>query len=186
MNLREGTRRLALLLGVAGLIFGCFVSYLQVQSTTRQRADHKRYERLAKSPIVEQARKTCFGPSEPPKYTIGDAPKPKYTIGDAPKETQPSVPKRFKFNAPYCFTPNGDQFDYTPSELSGSIKIVHFENRQIESVETQDGQTFYPTPAPSAWSYVLIAILPLVGFFVPWGAIRAIGWVISGFIQTSR
>jgi len=37
--------------------------------------------------------------------------------------------------------------------------------------------------APSAWSYVLQMIFPLVGFAVPWGMIRAIGWVLAGFFQ---
>ena len=37
--------------------------------------------------------------------------------------------------------------------------------------------------APSAWSYVLQVIFPLVGFAVPWGIIRGIGCVLAGFLQ---
>jgi hypothetical protein len=62
------------------------------------------------------------------------------------------------------------------------MKTVHFENREITSIETQDGQTLYPTPAPSAWLYLLIALFPILGFFIPWGAVRAIGWVGGGFV----
>ena len=57
MNLREGTRRLALLLGVAGLIFGGFVSYMELQSVQDQRARHNRFEQLVASDVVQQERK---------------------------------------------------------------------------------------------------------------------------------
>jgi len=42
MNLREGTRRLALLLGVVGTIFGGFASYMELQTVQNQRARHNR------------------------------------------------------------------------------------------------------------------------------------------------
>lgn len=57
MNLREGTRRLALLLGAAGAIIGGVFAYAQLQSTMRQRADHKQFEQLANSDAVQQDRK---------------------------------------------------------------------------------------------------------------------------------
>jgi hypothetical protein len=53
----------------------------------------------------------------------------------------------------------------------------------IYSITADDGRKLYPTSAPGSWSYLLIAILPIFGFFIPWGAIRAIGWVGSGFAQ---
>jgi hypothetical protein len=56
MNLREGTRRLALLLGAVGAILGGVVSYSQLQSLMRQRAEQKRFEKLANSQIVQQDR----------------------------------------------------------------------------------------------------------------------------------
>lgn len=37
-----------------------------------------------------------------------------------------------------------------------------------------------------AGSYLLIAILPVLGFFLPWGAVRAFGWVIAGFVAGSK
>lgn len=49
MNLREGTRRLALLLGVVGVLLGGFASYVELQSTIGQRAAHNRFEQLANS-----------------------------------------------------------------------------------------------------------------------------------------
>ncbi len=168
MNLREGTRRLALLLGAAGAIACGFLSYAQLQSTLRQRADHQRFEQLADSSVATLAHKECFGPWE---------------------KNAPPLQTGATLIPPYCSFPIADPnaADYTPSESnSAGIKTVHFENRRITSIETADGQTLYPTPAPGAWSYVLIAILPVLGFLIPWGAIRAIGWVLAGFVQPSK
>ena len=57
MNLREGTRRLALLLGVAGAILGGFASYSELQTVREQWASHNRFERLANSDVVQEERK---------------------------------------------------------------------------------------------------------------------------------
>ena len=57
MNLREGTRRLALLLGVVGAIVGGFVSYLELQTALEQRARHNKFEQLANSDAVQRDRK---------------------------------------------------------------------------------------------------------------------------------
>ena len=162
MNLREGTRRLALLVGLLGAIACGVLSYAQLQTDLQQRADHQRFERLANSSVVEEARKACFGPS-------GEAPWVKYQT--------------------FCSSPSYDaqEFDYTPPESNNAgIKAVHFEKRKLDSIDTQDGQRLYQMEAPGPWSYVLIAIFPVFGFFIPWIAVRSIGWVLAGFIQPSN
>lgn len=58
MNLREGTRRLALLLGAVGAILGGFASYSELQTMLEQRASHNRFEQLAASPVVQRARES--------------------------------------------------------------------------------------------------------------------------------
>jgi hypothetical protein len=44
----------------------------------------------------------------------------------------------------------------------------------------------YPAPAPSLWLYLFAAILPLLGFILPFGLIRAVGWVGAGFVASSK
>jgi hypothetical protein len=77
-----------------------------------------------------------------------------------------------------------------PSEVNaGGIKTINWAKGwayTVESIETEDGQTLYPTPAPSRWLYLLAAICPVLGFALPWGLIRAVGWVGAGFLATSR
>ena len=150
MNLGEGTRRLALLLGTVGAIVCGFLSYFLLQSTLKQRADHLRFEQLANSSVVQQERKS---------------------FGDwVPVDPQ-----------------TGEQVQREQKVDKGGIQTIRWtKDNEVESIETQDGQTLYPMSAPSSWSYAAVAILPLLGFFIPWGALRAIGWVLRGFVQPSR
>jgi hypothetical protein len=43
----------------------------------------------------------------------------------------------------------------------------------------------YAVPAPNLWLYLLVAVLPLIGFVLPWGLVRAVGWVGAGFFTNS-
>jgi hypothetical protein len=152
MNLREGTRRLALLLGVVGAILCCLFSLAQLQSLMRQRAEQKRFEKLANSQIMQQDR-----------YDL---------LADCVKQTPPKL----------------DLSAGLSSHLhKGGIDTITWSSGcQIASITTENGETVYPSPAPGTWSYILIANLPLLGFFIPWGAIRAIGWVGAGFIASPK
>ena len=210
MNLREGTRRLALLLGLVGVIFGGFGSYLQLQSTMRQKADHLRFEQLANSPVVQQERnqqqvsdwQTVSDPGAWQDVSTAQA-APAPALRPAGKEETASNAKvylddngnpipKFNPNAPYSLTDNAptkselNVVTPLPSEVNkGGIKIIRWAQGTgygVSSIETEDGETLYPTPAPGAWSYAGIAILPFLGFFIPWGAVRMIGWVVTGFV----
>jgi hypothetical protein len=161
MNLREGTRRLALLLGAVGAIVGGFASYSELQSIKEQRASHIKFEQLASSPVSRQARESLEN-----------------ACADGHTDKQ-------------C----GDE-KYAPmTEVkSGEIKTIYWSkkdsvgkiNYQVSLIQTEDGQNLFPTSAPSAWNNLLIALFPILGFFIPWGAVCAIGWVGAGFIQSSK
>jgi hypothetical protein len=69
----------------------------------------------------------------------------------------------------------------------GGIATIHWtKDLQVEFLEIEDGQTLYPTPAQGRDQILLIAVSPLLGFFIPWAAVRAIGWVLAGFFQLSK
>jgi len=172
MNLMEGMRRFALLLGAAGAILGGFTSYMELQALLNQRALHNNFEQLANSDVVQQARKSievsASGPSQNPE------------------------PDKFDFSAvEVCPIDTADLSGCYTEVSKGGIKTIHWSKDSgrdlvIESIETEGSQTLYPTPAPSAWMYLLIALFPMLGFFIPWGATRAIGWVGAGFTASSR
>jgi hypothetical protein len=188
MNLREGTRRLALLLGVAGAIFGGVVSYAQLQSLMRQRADHREFGQLATSQTVQQDRGDVqqtikrFIPvpiEDGPVDVIG----PDGKTYHFPEGTDKDAAVRyFKLEGIGTTHPGIDDPVH-----QDRIEVIHWsKNFEVESIETQDGRTLYSTPAPGALSYVTAATLPLLGFFIPWGTVRAAGWVVTGFVQPSK
>lgn len=176
MNLREGTRRLALLLGVAGAIAGGFVSYLELQTTLEQWARHNEFEQLARSEVVQQERKVLQAQTDSqtgyvPAWTV-DRSMVGTTAGDS------LVRKPSGYVPTWAF--EGIAVN------KGGIKIIYWKDGwEVDSIDTMEGKLLSPTPAPGAGSYLLIAVLPFIGFFIPWGAVRAIGWVLAGFVHPS-
>jgi len=223
VNLREGTRRLALLLGVAGAILGGFASYLELQSIREQRASHNRFERLAASDVVkkeqdlwplrlrytpemateaflklpESQQRDVFSQlnqeeesdlvaklkCEPPPP---NSPAIATVVGNLLEVPSHPGYKLVVQDDPYACS--AESSDPPPSTVNESgIKTVHWTKKlDVESIETDDGQTIYPTSAPPAWMYFLIALFPVLGFIIPWGAVRAIGWVGTGFFQPAK
>ena len=177
MNFREGTRRLALLLGVLGTIAGGFASYLELQSVLSQRARHNKFEQLAASDVVQRECKNIQ--AQPNGWQI--VPDDKLA-----KNAGPSY-KHFVADdgGPSEWDAQGNPIS---SRLNrGDVRTIHWtKDFRVESLETVDGQTLYPTPAPAAWGYLFIALCPILGFIIPWGTVRAIGWVGAGFFQPSK
>jgi hypothetical protein len=199
VNLTEGARRLALLLGVAGAILGGFASYTELQSVLGQRARHIKFEQLANSAVVKQARKqlpidlSAGGIPDTPQNDIAQAwlrfdenrrqallkkmtPEQKTNLRRALDQSGHSTSPDFT-DVPPGYTITDSEVD------KGGIKSIQWTKEQgVRSIETEEGQTLYPTRAPAGWTYLLIALLPILGFFIPWGAVRAVGWVAVGFI----
>lgn len=80
----------------------------------------------------------------------------------------------------------GERTDWAQQLNKDGIKTVNWtKDNEIESIETEDGQTVYPSSAPSTWEYLAIPLFLLLGFFIPWSAVRAAGWVAAGFVKGS-
>jgi hypothetical protein len=58
------------------------------------------------------------------------------------------------------------------------------EKGEITRFEMDDGRTIMRTTEPSSvfW-YLLYPPIVALGFVVPWGAIRLVTWIVSGFIR---
>jgi len=233
LNLKEGTRRLAVLVGLAGVILGAFASYIELQSLLSQKVRHNAFEQLTASDVVKHER-TCrlLG------YTSGcsQIELPPSAVFDRQSQADPYAATAEKSDPPLTVQgPDGKTYQFPPgtdkaaeiryfkrkgirsdpfaaiaepsssdvpakfssesitplaSEVNiGEIKTINWTmgtGYGVQSIETQDGQIHYPTPLLSAWRYLLIALLPILGFFIPWGTIRAIGWVGAGFVASSK
>ena len=185
MNLREGTRRLALLLGVVGAILGGIASYLELQSVLNQRERHARFEMLANSDVLKQERSSIQRTTPPIIAPEADAGSSEFD----PTQAFIALPEDKK-SAVLLQLPTETQtrlLDQVRSLRLAGVKAIHWtQNLGVASIETDDGKTLYPTPAPSRWLYLLAAILPMLGFALPWGLIRAVGWVGAGFVAGSK
>jgi hypothetical protein len=72
-----------------------------------------------------------------------------------------------------------------PSRPKG-IRLFRVNGRsEIEAFELEDGRTVMRTNAPSALWYLLYPLLAAAGFLLPWGAVRLVNWIVSGFIGSS-
>jgi hypothetical protein len=197
MNFKEGIRRLALLAGCFGAIGGAIGSYLELKPANKQKAAHDRFERLATSDVVQKERKCrllgdepgCSQIELPPNATLvaPESGKKKNTdpnaataepddFADIAKPLPSNIPK--KFNLEYVVP--------IPSEINTDvIKTINWgmgKNYDVESLEIEDGTTISRTALPSRWIYLFAAILPVIGFALPWGLIRSVQWVATGFL----
>jgi len=172
VNLKEGTRRLALLLGVSGALVGGFASYTELQTVQSQRSQHNKFEQLANSDVVHEARKNIRASES--------------------GLTQDPIPDKFDFSVVrVCPSDSINSSGCYTDVKKKDIKRIHWtKNLGVESIEIESAYPWesmvYPTPAPVGWEYLLIAIFPILGFLIPWGAIRAIGWVGAGFVANSK
>ena len=215
MNVREGMRRFALLLGAAGAIVGSFASYFELESVLSQSARHDIFARLAASdevknertawPLalrytpkdaIESLRKLPEGQQRDVLHTLTKEERTDLleklkcassqwgvdsvaTVQGNLSQVDPYV--QYAQDDPYACTAESSDPPISTVNKDG-IKTIHWsKSLGVESIETEDGQTLYPVPAPSGWLYLFAAILPVLGFVLPWGFIGAIEWVGTGF-----
>jgi len=208
MNVKKGMQRLALFAGVIGALVGGAASYLQLETVRTQRVLHDNFELLAASSIAQHERTffpRLFKPIGPPisltEYSDGDVkldmskvPAGATQIARFTDEGTPRPPQH-----PYeavgwhldgsvreAWKYDGTAWKARSIVNSDSIKTIYWtKDYGVESIDTEDGQTLVPTLPPTLRSYLLIVTYPILGFLVPWGLIRATGWVGAGFFENS-
>ena len=182
-------------MGAVGAIFGGVCSYAELQTLLIQTARHNQFEQLTNSNIVQATRKRIQESESADPFAdiakpIASLPTKKQLESIATSTPTSRPPKQFDLSeGRVCPLDAPDNSGCWTNVNKGDIKTIHWAKGKglvVESIETEDGQTVYPTPAPSRWPYLFAAILPLLGFLIPWGAIRAIGWVAAGFVASTR
>jgi hypothetical protein len=248
MNVKEGTRRLALLVGVIGLTAGGVASYATLSDAIEARSRYKVYERLACSDAVVQERKyllslhlspdavpdsinfaaidlsslgattastvTAYPHNAPPGLTFvpasgaspaalnqsdsnsaggtGQRQAPAGAVPTSLASTLPPLPPgaviNFNVYAPYggVVAPLVPQSVASAANKEGIKSVVWKKNLEVQSIEKEDGDVVISSQSPSLWTYLLVLIFPVVGFVIPWGAVRAIAWVGFGFVEKSE
>lgn len=208
MNVKEGTRRLALLFGVIGAIAGGVASYATLSDAMEARARYKAFERLATSDTVEQERKYLLSlhlsPDAVPDSTNFVA------LDMSTFKPLPPLPPGAVLDRPAGIVPPvglppsagmGDVFDQAAAQAAAAVApesiasaarkegiktIVWNKNLEVQSIEKEDGNVVVSAQQPSFWTYLLVVFFPVVGFVIPWGAICALIWVGYGFTESPK
>ena len=169
MSSKEGVRRLALLFGLLGVILGGFVSYQEWNLIVTQKANHKKFEALAKSDVVQQERNRRFQ-KDPATGVMLDMNIKNLTSQKARDEEFADFPSRI---------------------LEGEISEIDWnKDLQVSMIKTIDGEFLLPTQEPGTTRYLLMVVFPVIGFLLFWGAARIVsligGWIVAGFKRPSE
>ena len=149
MNLREGSWRLALLMGVLGALVGSYWSIAIAADLVQEHNNYKLYSRLAATPAVEAAvaERKLMVAKLPPNETIGDS-----------SET---------------------------IQRDGVHHIIFNEDGSIMWIGPMIGEPVHSTDGASFWEACLVPVFPAAGFFLLWGLIKALAWVVIGFTKSA-
>jgi len=168
-------RRLALFVGVIGAVAGGVASYAVIRNAMEVQSRRHAFELLTSSEVVRRERKSWEGARLPP----GAVPSTSEVVPKT-EETPINEPKGWEVVSALGV---GQAIESNPDH----IKTIHWtKDLGVESLETNDGKTLYPVSAPNRWLYLVAAICPLLGFVIPWGLIRAVGWVGAGFVASTK
>jgi hypothetical protein len=184
MNVREGMRRLALVAGVLGAGAGAIASYVRAQPLLAQRAQYKAFQTLVSSAVVQRELELLKDTLTQPKSRFGGVPVKTDTWAEAVDAYRAGCsPYGWKVNKQGVRTIHFSECadEKLDSRLAGNVSAS-----DISGVETDDGKEVYRTNLPGLWSYLLIPIFPVLGFFLPWGAIKTLTWVGLGFSRSEK
>jgi hypothetical protein len=217
MNLKEGTQRVALLLGMVGTLSGGYRSYLKLQPMLPATRNNQWFERAANYEPVQRTIRAAKAHDQPVDWSTAQPIAPPSPQAKAPQidpQTGERIPQVKAPKLPWTkyevspqsgewgaeittglnfFTPGGakchpmlmtpaEQARWNDSETTKPPVLVCWdENYTVVSFEEQSAIPDYRERAPSAWEYCWCASLPILGFFIPWAAVRLIAWALAGF-----
>ncbi len=180
MNFGQGMRRLAVFLGALGAIAGGTHAYKVLKFVPSERYQHKVFEKLAASDVVKQDQSVLRSAKEhgaiPDGSISSELLHPKESMVGTPPATLPPDFKGWDSTQPA-----------TKSVPANGIKAIFYKpDLTVDYFEMQDGGLVHSEPSPSIWLYLLWVAYPAIGFAAIWGAVRGIGWVITGFFPALR
>jgi hypothetical protein len=147
MNVKEGVRRLGILVGICGGLLGGFFANKDLQILWNIHNAHQRFENLMASAAMREVAKAALD-----------------------TQTKEWVKERSEHSA----TPVGVAKD-------GIEEVTVDRTGRICSIELSTGESVQRVEPPSPKAYLLPLLYPFVGFLLPWGCIRVLTWVGSGF-----
>ena len=186
MNVREGVRRLGILLGACGGILGGCFAYRDAKATWDSHIAFRKFESLMATPTMRKVAKTAldYQHDNPQGTTNGDG-------GDWFERNKPDArDEKHGESGGVRADPWEEAAKEYKREPGGIVVAVNLagikhvtvnKSGLISSIELSTGEHIQRTDAPRAQTYVGILLYPVLGFLIPWGGIRILAWVGSGF-----
>jgi hypothetical protein len=169
-------RRLGIALGVIGGIFGTLTGYPVARELWSEGSTGKRFASLVRTEAIRQVSKTavncaevnwsnCFEPRQtdglhyPPNDSIFVRLKPQYTFD-------------LRNPPPQASSVRDARVTEVRVDRSGEVSWV----------KLSTGESIEKPEVTSAMSYFKL-FLPLIGFLLGWGIVRATAWIWAGFLS---
>ena len=180
MNVREGMRRLGILLGVCGGILGGFIAYSTAETLWNTGAAYRKFASLMASPAMHKVANDPFTP-----YGGFEVQSKKNKFGDIPvaeSEDREIVSEGDGNGGVYLL-----QVHPRLKGNADGIAKVHFDaSQRVASIELTTGEPVPRTEDPKLRAYFALLAYPVFGFLLPWGGIRVFTWVGSGFVAARQ
>ena len=189
MNLREGMRRVGMVLGLIGFCVGSFVAYDYVNKLLGQAAAAREYQAQSELKAKYEVKRpdgkiiTVEGPrGASEEEVIAQAQKLFNVFGDPiiENEPKPQVPKGYRLDdnrepisSAWRPVDEWDQYRTKPQPGAKTPKPpVYLDD---------EGNPVGAAKAPSFWQYLQALAFPLFGFLMPWGTLKTLTWIGIGF-----
>ncbi|HEV8041376.1 MAG TPA: hypothetical protein VGP62_21050 [Bryobacteraceae bacterium] len=161
-------RRIGLTVGVTGAPVTAFMAFALFFSDL---ADHRKvqaeFNSLRNLPIIQRVAKTIA----------------KNKIAGAYAQTQ--IPSFSDFVQQRQRNESTNAYVEIQGHPRGIKQFWVDEKSEIAWFEMDDGRTIMRTTGPtSLFWYLLYPPIAAVGFVLPWGAVRLVTWIVSGFIRS--
>jgi hypothetical protein len=151
-------RRLAIVLGVLGCAVGAFAGYENARDVWNARAANNKFKSLVASAVFQKELRELMDAIQ----------KDWFAQNAPPDERKKTVSLEEKGR-------NGvERWTVDPSM------------GDITSIELSTGEKLERTEPPPLRAYLLPLMYPISGFLIPWGAVRVLTWVGTGFFQSAR
>jgi hypothetical protein len=191
MNAKEGMRRLGIFLGVCGGILGGFLGYSNAKATWDSHIAVRKFESLMATPTMRKVAKAArdYQHDNPQGKTNGDR-------GDWFERNKPdALDEKHGESGEVRADPWEEAAKEYERDLRGIVVAVNLAGIKqvtvnktglISSIELPTGAVIQRVDPPALRAYLIPLLYPVLGFLLPWGGIRVITWVGSGFFQPPR
>jgi hypothetical protein len=204
MNVREGMRRLAVVLGLSGFIVGCYASFGDAQALWSARSAHRKFESLMASPTMQKVAKAArdYQKDAWAKYRGMPAAEPAASAKDpweeAAKQFMAEQTRQAAIASKFGGIPVENEGETRPQTAtlgpwekpSGFVLSVKLDGIEdvwlsatglIAQIDLSSGEPVPRVDPPTLKAYLVPLLYPILGFLLPWGGIRVLTWVATGF-----